>query len=104
MSKLVYYTGSALLWLLTVSGIMWWVLTALQVYEVQWALLACAAVVIPVLFSAALQWIWTWWVSSNRKKAAARRQPLQSDAVRRHPADGEAIDQRWLNRLNSKRG
>ena len=67
MPKLVYSIGSALLWLLTASGIAWWVLTAFQVYEVQWAVLACAVVLIPVLFTAyVLQRIWKWlWISSK---------------------------------------
>ncbi len=50
MPKIVYYIGSALLWLLTASGITWWVLTAIQVYEVQWAVLACSVILFPVLF------------------------------------------------------
>jgi hypothetical protein len=104
MSKLVYYIGSALLWLLTASGITWWVLTAIQVYEVLWAVLACAVVLIPVLFAAyALQRIWKWlWVFSNARKATARRLSLERDATRHHPSDGEAIDQQWRNHLNSK--
>ncbi len=104
MPKLVYYIGSALLWLLTVSAITWWVLTAIQVYEIQWAVLACAVFLIPVLFAAYVsQRIWKWlWVSSNTRKAAARRLSLEIDATRHHPADGEAIDQQWRNHLNSK--
>ena len=75
MSKFVYAIGSTLLWLLAASGIVWWGLTAVQVYEVQWAALACAVIALPVLFAAyVLQRIWTWiWVSSNSRKAVARR-------------------------------
>jgi hypothetical protein len=104
MPKLVYYIGSALLWLLTASGITWWVLTAIQVYEVQWAVLACVVIPIPVLFAAyVLQRLWNWlWISSNARKATARRLSLERDVTRHHPADGEAIDQQWRNRLNSK--
>ena len=104
MPKIVYYIGSALLWLLTASGSAWWVLTAIQVYEVQWAVLACLVILIPVLFAAyTLQRIWRWlWVSSNTRKATARRLSVERDATRHHPADGEAIDQQWRNRLNSK--
>ena len=81
MPKIVYYIGSALLWLLTASGSAWWVLTAIQVYEVQWAVLACAVILIPVLFAAyALQRIWRWlWVSSNTRKATARRLSVERD-------------------------
>ncbi len=104
MPKIVYYIGSALLWLLTASAITWWVLAAIRVYEVQWAVLACAVILIPVLFAAyTLQRIWRWlWVSSNTRKATARRLSVERDATRHHPADGEAIDQQWRNRLNSK--
>ena len=75
MSKPAYAIGSSLLWLLTAGGIAWWVFTAIRVYEVQWAALACAVVPIPVIFAAyVLQRIWTWlWMSSNTKKVVARR-------------------------------
>jgi len=75
MSKLAYAIGSSLLWLLTASGIAWWVITAIHVYEAQWAALACAVVPIPVIFAAyVLQRIWTWfWMSSNTRKTVARR-------------------------------
>ena len=104
MPKLVYSIGSALLWFLTAGGIAWWVLTAFQVYEVQWAVLACAVVLIPVLFTAyVLQRIWKWlWISSNTRKATARRLSMGRDATHHHPADREAIDQQWRNHLNSK--
>jgi hypothetical protein len=103
MPKLVYYIGSALLWLLAASGITWWVLTAFQVYEILWAVLACVVFLIPVFFAAYVsQRIWNWlWVFSNTRKAAARRLSLESDATRHHPADGEAIDQQWHSHLNS---
>ena len=52
MPKLVYYIGSALLWLLTASGSAWWVFTVFEVHEVQWALIASTGVLIPVLFAA----------------------------------------------------
>ena len=104
MPKLVYYIGSALLWLLTASGITWWVLTAIQVYEIEWAVLACAVFLIPVLFAAYVsQRIWNWlWVSSNTSKAAARRLSVVRAATRYHPAEGEAIDQQWRSRLKSE--
>lgn len=75
MPKLVYSVGSFLLWLVTASGIAWWVVTAFRVYEIQWALLACAVILIPALFAAyILQRVWKWlWVSSNTRKAAATR-------------------------------
>ena len=103
MPKLVYYMGSALLWLLTASGITWLALTAFQVFEILWAVLVCTGILIPVLFAAyVLQRIWKWlWVSSNTRKAAARRLSVESDATRHHPADSEAIDQQWHNHLNS---
>lgn len=105
MPKLVYYLGSGLLWLLTAGGVTWWVFTAIQVYEVQWAVLTCTVVLIPVLFAAYVsQRLWRWlWVSSNTRKAAARRLSLERDAIRHHPADGEAIDQQWRNHLNSRK-
>jgi hypothetical protein len=104
MPKLVYYIGSALLWLLTGSAITWWVLAVIQVYEGPWALIASTGVVIPVLFAAYLsQRLWKWlWVSSNTRKAMARRLSSESDTIRHHPADGEAIDQQWRNHLDSK--
>ena len=104
MPKLVYYIGSALLWLLTGSAITWWVLAVIQVYEGLWALIAGTGVLIPVLFAAyVLQRIWNWlWVFSNTRKAAARRLSVESDATRHHPADGEVIDEQWRNHLNSK--
>ena len=103
MPKLVYYVGSALLWLLTGSAITWWVLAVIQVYEGPWALIACTGVVIPVLFAAYVsQRLWKWlWVSSNTKKATARRLLAESVATHHHPADGEAIDQQWHSHLNS---
>jgi len=103
MPKFVYYIGSALLWLLTASAIIWWVLTAIQVYEIEWAALACAVILIPGLFAAyVLQRIWTWlWISWNTKKSMARRLSSEKDATTYHPADGEAVDQQWRNHLNS---
>lgn len=105
MPNLVYSIGSFLLWLVTASGIAWWVVTAFRVYEIQWALLACAVILIPALFAAyILQRIWKWlWVSSNTRKAAARRLSPERNAVRRHPADGEAIDRKWRDNLDSNR-
>ncbi len=93
MSKLVYYIGSALLWLLTASGITWWFLTAIRVYEVQWAVLACAVILIPVLFAAyVLQRIWNWlWISSNTRKApseAAEPNPDQGERARSTTGEG----------------
>ena len=103
MPKLVYYIGLALLWLLTASGITWWVRTVIQVYEGPWALIAITGVLIPVLLAAYMsQRVWNWlWVSSNTRKVAARRLPLESEATRHHPADGDAIDQQWHSHLNS---
>jgi hypothetical protein len=103
MPKPVYYIGSALLWLLTASGSAWWVFTVFEVHEVQWALIASTGVLIPILFGAYVsQRIWNWlWVSSNTRKAAARRLSLERDATHHHPADGEAIDQQWHSHLNS---
>ena len=104
MPKLVHVLGSILLWLVTASGIAWWVVTAFQVYEIEWALLACAVILISVLFAAyLLQRIWTWfWLTSNARKAAARRLSPENDAVRRHPADGEAIDRKWRDKLDPR--
>ena len=104
MPKLVYLIGSGLLWFLTASGAVWWVTTAFQIYDIQWALLACAVFLIPVLFAAyVLQRIWTWlWITANTRRSAARRLSAEQDAARRHPADGDAIDQQWRNHLNSK--
>jgi hypothetical protein len=104
MPRIVYYIGSALLWLIAAGAITWWALTAIQVYEVEWAVLACAVVLIPGLFVAyVLQRIWTWlWISWNTRKAMARRLSLEKDATTYHPADGEAVDQQWRNHLNSK--
>lgn len=85
-SKLAYAIGSSLLWLLTASGIAWWIFTALRVYEAQWAALACAVVPIPILFAAyVLQRIWTWlWVSWNTKKTVARRLTSRSAITTDH--------------------
>jgi hypothetical protein len=104
MPKFVYYMVSALLWLLTGSAITWWILAVIQVYEGPWALIASTSVLIPVLFAAyVLQRIWKWlWVSSNTRKATARRLSVGRDATHHHPADREAIDQQWRNHLNSK--
>jgi hypothetical protein len=104
MPKFVYYMVSALLWLLTGSAITWWILAVIQVYEGPWALIASTGVLIPVLFAAyVLQRIWKWlWVSSNTRKATARRLSVGRDATHHHPADREAIDQQWRNHLNSK--
>jgi type VI protein secretion system component VasK len=104
MPRIVYYIGSALLWLIAAGAIAWWALTAIQVYEVEWAVLACAVVLIPGLFVAyVLQRIWTWlWISWNTRKAMARRLSLERGATTYHPADGEAVDQQWRNHLNSK--
>ncbi len=78
-------------------------MTAFRVYEIEWALLACAVVLIPALFAAyLLQRIWTWfWLTSNTRKTAARRLSPGTNAARRHPADGEAIDRKWSDRLDS---
>ena len=105
MPKLIYIVGSLLLWLVSATGIGWWTLTAFQVYEIQWALLACAVILIPVLFAAyVLQRIWRWWwLSSNTRKAAARRLSPQRHASRYHPADGEAIDRKWRDHLDSNK-
>ena len=86
MSKLAYAIGSSLLWLLSAGGIAWWVITAIRVYEVQWAALACAVVPIPVIFAAyVLQRIWTWlWMSSNTKKVVARRLTSRSTITTDH--------------------
>lgn len=104
MPKAVHVIGSCLLWLAVAVGALWWVSTAFLIYEPQWAVLACLVFLIPLLFAAyVLQRIWTWaWVTANTRKAAARRLPSQQDATRRHPADGDAIDQQWRDRLNSK--
>ena len=103
MPKPVYLLGSLLLWLVTASGIAWWVATAFRVYEIGWALLACAVVLIPTLFAAyLLQRIWTWfWLTSNARKTAARRLSSETNAARRHPVDGEAIDRKSRDRLGS---
>lgn len=103
MPKIVHVLGSCLLWLLAAGSALWWVATAFQVYDFQWAVLACAVFLIPVLFAVyVLQRIWTWvWVTANTRKAAARRLSAENDAARRHPADGDTIDQQWRNRLNS---
>ena len=103
MPKPLYFIGSFLLWFITASGIAWWVVTAFQVYEIEWALLACAVILIPAFFAAyILQRIWKWlWVSSNTRKAAARRLSPEKNAARRHPADGEAVDRKWRDKLDS---
>ena len=105
MSKLVYAIGSAVLWLLTASGITWWALTAIQVYEIRWAVLACAVILIPALFAAyVLQRIWKWlWMSSNTRKATARRLLLRRAANNGQPTDGEASHQPQRNNRNSKK-
>ncbi len=91
MSKFVHIIGVVLLWLVTASGLLWWTFTASQVYEIEWAVLACVVVSIPALFTAfgfhrAWRWCWNW---SNTRRVTARRlssgSPPNGAASESHP-------------------
>jgi len=104
MPKFIYVVGRALLWLVTVMGLAWWIRTALEIYELEWAVLACVVISIPVLSVAYVsQRVWHWcWVWSKARKAMARRLSLKRCSGGKKLADDEMIHQQWRSQLKSE--
>ncbi len=104
MPKFIYVVGLALLWLVTVMGLAWWIRTALEIYELKWAVLACVVISISVLFVAyVFQRVWQWcWIRSNTRKAMDRRLSLERCSGSKKLADDEMIHQQWRSQLKSE--
>ncbi len=104
MPKFVYVVGLALLWLVTGIGLAWWIRTALEIYEIEWAVLACVVISIPVLFAAYVSHrVWHWcWVWTKTRKAMDRRLSLERCSGSKKLADDEMIHQQWRSQLKSE--
>ena len=104
MPKFIYVVGLALLWLVTGMGLAWWIRTALEIYELQWAALACVVISIPVLLvTYVFQRAWQWcWIRLNTRKTIDRRLSLERCSGSKKLADDEMIHQQWRSHLKSE--
>ena len=104
MPKFIYVVGLALLWLVTVMGLAWWIRTALEIYELQRAVLVWVAISIPVLLvTYVFQRAWQWcWIRLSTRKTIDRRLSLERYSGRKKLADDEMIHQQWRSHLKSE--